>query len=92
MTRRLLTTEHPPGPGWAARDPRDPNGPAPRGLAWIRVHAERIAKMSKKAIETGDSGDQLRAIAESARLAQEIKDQARQSFTETSGGIASLAK
>ena len=90
MTRRLLVVNSSVVQGWAARDPRDPAGPAPIGLDWIRKYARQIVEMTDNAITSGDNGEQLRALAESNRLADKIKADARRAFRAASGGIARL--
>jgi len=90
MTRRLLAANSSVGQGWTARDPRDPAGPARIGLDWIRSHAHQIFEMTDNAIRSGDNGDQLRALAESNRLAYKIKADAHRAFRAASGGIARL--
>ena len=87
LTRRLLVAKPPAEQGWATRDSA---GPAPVGLGWIRRHARQIVEMTDKALISGDSGEQLRALIESNRLAHKIKVDAHQSFSAASGGMAHL--
>lgn len=92
MTRRILapSSKLSLSQGWTPRDPHDRNGPAPIGLGWIRKNAEHIVKMADEALKSGDNGEQLRALAESNRLAYKIRVEAHRSFSAASGGIAHL--